>query len=75
MRRIAGKKSSIAIAAFAVLWIVGTWVGVPGWSGPLNEGGRFPHAIQVFWTAFGVFFLWLALVAYRHKDDENDSGR
>lgn len=72
MRRIAGKKTSIAVAAVAVFWIVSTWVAVPGWSDPSNEGGRFPHAMQVFWTAIGVFFLCLAVVAYRHEDDGNN---
>jgi hypothetical protein len=37
LRRIAGKKTSIAVAAVAVFLIVSTWVAVPGWSDPLNE--------------------------------------
>jgi hypothetical protein len=36
-----------------------------------GEGGRFPHAEQVFWTAFGALFLAIGAAVYRKKD-END---
>lgn len=60
---------AIVIISLAVFWIVSTWVAVPGWSDPLDEGGRFHHASQIMPTAIGVVFLCVGIAVYRHKGE------